>query len=105
MRPQFAQAGAHALRVGGQIERPERTDFAVANESSVRLNAHNRAVENGDRLAAGPFVSGLVERKFDAMGEDADDVHAGLMMNSPIILSQPKAWPATAPSRRRAVSI
>src|SRR6185503_18287205 len=39
VRPQLAQTGAHALRIRRQIERPERTNLAVALQSSVRLHA------------------------------------------------------------------
>ena len=39
MRPEFAQPGAHAVGVGRQIERPERTDLAVADQAGVGLDA------------------------------------------------------------------
>ena len=54
MRRELAQPRAHALGVGRQVGRPERADLAVADEARVRLDAHERAVEDGDGLAAGP---------------------------------------------------
>src|SRR5881409_2581022 len=62
MRTEFAQTGAHSLRVSRQIKRPERAHFSVTDEARVRLDADNCAVEDGDRFAAGPFVGGLMER-------------------------------------------
>jgi hypothetical protein len=76
---------SHAFGIGGQIERAERTHFAKTEESYVGLHADNRAVKNGDGLAARPFVGGLVQRKFDSMGEDAGDFHAESRMGFPII--------------------
>ena len=57
MRPEFAQTSAHALRIRGQIKRAERAHLAVADQARVGFNADNRAVEDGDRFSAGPFVS------------------------------------------------
>ena len=76
VRPEFAQTSAHAFRVGRQIERPERTDLAVADETGVGLDADDGAIEDGDGLAAGPFVGCFVEREFNAMGKDAGDFHS-----------------------------
>ena len=75
MRPEFSQTGAHAFRIRGQIERPERTDLAVASQSGISLDADDGAVEHCDRFAARPFVGFLVQREFHAMGEDASDFH------------------------------
>ena len=75
VRPQLAQPRAHALGVGGKIERPERTDFAVADDARVRLHADDGAIEDGDGFSAAPFVGGFDEREFDAIGEDAGDFH------------------------------
>ena len=36
MRPELGEPGAHALGVGRQVERPERTDLAVADEARRR---------------------------------------------------------------------
>jgi peroxiredoxin Q/BCP len=36
--------------------------------AGVGLDADDRAVEHGDRLAAGPLVGGFVEGEFDAVG-------------------------------------
>ena len=35
MRSQFAQAGADAVGIGRQIERPERTDLAEADHTGI----------------------------------------------------------------------
>ena len=82
--PSSRKPGAHALGIGRQIERPERADLAVADEPGVGLDADDGAVEDGDGLAAGPLVGPLVQRQFDAIGEDAGDFHFEPMMNSSI---------------------
>ena len=46
MRPQLGDAGAHAVRVGRQVERPERTDLAVADDAGVGLDLDDGAVED-----------------------------------------------------------
>jgi len=46
VRTQFAQSSAHAFSISRQIERAERTDFAISNEAGVRLHAHDSATEN-----------------------------------------------------------
>jgi hypothetical protein len=51
MRPDFSQTGPHAFRVGRQIERPQRTDLAVADETRVDFNANYGAVKDGDGFA------------------------------------------------------
>ncbi len=80
VRPEFAETGADAPGKGRQIKRTQRTHFAVTDESGVRLDADNRAVKNGDGLPARPFVGRLVQREFDAMGEDAGDFHGFVMI-------------------------
>jgi len=47
--------------VGGQVERTQRTDFPKAAKSGVCFDLHDRAVEDGDRLATRPFVAALVQ--------------------------------------------
>src|SRR4051812_5491341 len=63
MRAELAKSGAYALGVCRQVEWTERADFAVSNEPGVRLDAHDGAVEDLNRLAATPRVRGLVQRK------------------------------------------
>ena len=46
VRRQLAQPGADAVGIGGQVERPERADLAVADEAGVGLDADDRAVED-----------------------------------------------------------
>jgi len=75
MRSQLAQSGTHALGIGGQVERSERTNLAVADEAGIGLHAHYGAVEDGDGLATAPFVGAFVQRKFNAVGEDAGNFH------------------------------
>lgn len=77
MRPQLPQPGAHTLRVGGQIEWPQRAHLSIAHQVIVRFHRHDRAVKNGHGFPAGPFVGGLMQGKLDAIGEDAGDFHAG----------------------------
>ena len=45
---EFAQTGAHALRIRWQIERAERANLAVTDEAGIRFNRNDRAVKNGD---------------------------------------------------------
>ena len=75
MRAKFANASANALRVGGQIIRAERTDFAVADEARVGFHANDGAVEHRDRLAAGPFVAAFAQRQVHLVGRDLCDLH------------------------------
>ena len=79
MRAEFPQAGAHSLGIRGQIERSKRANLTVADKAGVRLDANNRAVKNGDRSAAAPLVGRLVQRKLDAVGEDAGDFHLSVV--------------------------
>jgi hypothetical protein len=78
VRPQLAQSGAHPLRIGRQVERPERTNLAVADKAGVGLDADDGAVKHGHGFAAGPLVGGLVQRELNAMGKDAGDFHVRL---------------------------
>jgi hypothetical protein len=48
----------------------------VPNHSLIGLYADDGAIEDGDALAAGPFIGAFVERELDAIGEDARDLHA-----------------------------
>src|SRR5262249_13562003 len=75
VRTELADAGAHAVGVRRKVEGTERTDLAVADEALVRLDAYDRAVEDRDRLAAGPLVAGLVQGKLDSIGQDSRDLH------------------------------
>ena len=68
MRPQFLQAGTHTLGIGRQVERSQRADLAVADQPGVGLDSDDRAVEDGDRFAAGPLV-----RAFDATAVRRDE--------------------------------
>ena len=61
VRPELGDARAHALGVGRQVKRPERADLAVAGDALVGLDRHDRAVEDRDGLAAGPFVASFVQ--------------------------------------------
>ena len=47
----------------------------MADDAGIRLHADNGAIEHGHGFPARPFVSGLAERKLDAVGEDAADFH------------------------------
>jgi hypothetical protein len=78
VRAEFGQAGADAVGVGGQVERAERADLAVAGQAGVGLDPHGGAVEDRDRLAAGPLVAPLVQGQLDAVGADAGDLHRRL---------------------------
>jgi len=49
---EFAQAGADPFGVGGEIERAERADFAVADVPRVGLDPYDGAIEHGDGLTA-----------------------------------------------------
>ena len=57
VRPQLGDAGADTVGVGGQIERTQRANLAVASDAGVGVDADDGAVKDGDGLAAGPFVS------------------------------------------------
>ena len=74
VRAELGDAGAHAVGVGGQVERPERADLAVAGDARVGLDLDDGAVEDRDRLAARPLVAALVQRQIDAVGADAGDL-------------------------------
>jgi hypothetical protein len=56
VRRELAQAGAHAVRVCGQVKRSERAHLAVSGQTVVRFDAHDGAVEDSDGLAARPLV-------------------------------------------------
>ena len=76
-RTQLEKTRTHAGRVSRQIEGPERTDLAVADEAGVGFNTDDGAVEYSDRFTARPLVGGLVQREIDLMSEDARDSHGG----------------------------
>jgi hypothetical protein len=78
MRPEFLQPGANALGIRRQIERPQRTDFAVPHVARVRLDAHNRAVKHRDRLPAGPFVAALPQGQVHPVGKDSCNAHGSI---------------------------
>src|SRR5437763_1320214 len=48
---------------------------STARTARIRLDADDGAVEDGDRLAAGPVVAPLAQRELDTVGEDAADSH------------------------------
>ena len=75
MRPELTDAGAYALGVGGKVEGAQRTDLTMADQAGVGFDPDDGAVEDGDRFSAAPLVGGLVEREFDAIGEDSCDFH------------------------------
>ncbi len=62
VRPELGDARSRTGRVGRQVERPERTDFAVPGEPFVGLDRHDRAVENRDGFPPRPLVAPLVQR-------------------------------------------
>ena len=46
VRAELGDPGPDPGRIRGEIERPERTDLAVADDAGVGLDAHDRAVED-----------------------------------------------------------
>src|SRR5262249_41363837 len=75
MRPQFRDPGTGTIGVGGQIERAQRANLAIAGEPLVGVYRYDRAVEDGYRLTAGPFVTPLVQGQFDTVRGNPTDFH------------------------------
>ena len=75
MRRQLGQPGAHAVGVGRQIGRAQRTDLAVADQAVIGVDAHDRGVVDADRLAARPAVGALAQRQVDLVDRDLGDLH------------------------------
>jgi hypothetical protein len=48
----------------------------VSDETGVRHDAHDGAVEHRHGFAAAPLVGGFVQWQFDAIGKDAGDFHS-----------------------------
>src|SRR4029077_18594041 len=82
MRREFTQSRAHTLGVSRQIERAEWTNLAVAGQSAVSLHAHNRAIKNGDRFSPAPLVGAFVQRQFNAICNDAGNLHGGKVVEA-----------------------
>ncbi len=73
LRRQLRNAGARAARIGGQIRRTQRTDFAISTDAGVGVNGHYGGIENLDRVAAGPLVAALMQREIHLEDFDAGD--------------------------------
>ena len=75
MRAKFFNPGADTLGIRWQIERPQRANFAIADEAVIRLHGDDGAIENSHGLATGPFVSGFMQREIDLIGENTSNFH------------------------------
>jgi hypothetical protein len=75
MGRQLFETGAATRRIGGQIEWPQRADFAIADHPFIGVDAHHRAVEDRDRFAARPLVTALMERQIDLIDRNFADFH------------------------------
>ena len=77
LRRQFRSARRAPRRVGRQVRRPERTDFAVAGDARVGLDRDDGAVEHVTDLPPRPLVAAFVEGQIDLPGGDAGDADRG----------------------------
>ena len=84
VRPQFANTSANTVRICWQIEGAQGTNLSVANKSGIRFNSDDGAVKNSNRLATTPFVGGLMERQFDAVGKNPGYFHRNRRMPRPM---------------------
>src|SRR5690606_24443712 len=73
---QFGDPGATAFGIGGQIERPQGADLAMPGHAFVGFDTHDGAVEDGDRFAAGPLVTALVQGQVHLVDGDFADFHS-----------------------------
>ncbi len=76
MRAEFPQTRTHTFGVGGQIERTQRTDFAIPRQPLIGFDADNRAVKYRDRFSARPVVRTFDQGQFNAVGKYPSDLHA-----------------------------
>ena len=75
MRRELGEPGTHAGGVGRQIGGPERADLAVADQTGIGLDAHDRGIVDADRLAARPAVAAFAQRQVDLVDGDPRDLH------------------------------
>lgn len=75
VRPQFLKPCPDTVRIRRQIERPQWTDFAIADMAGIGLDSHECAVKHRNRLATRPVIAPFTQRKLNTMGKDPGDDH------------------------------
>src|SRR5262249_4184007 len=110
VRADLLDSCTHAVRVRRQIERPQRADLAVPDDTGVRFDFDNGRVENRHRFAARPLVTPFLKRQIGTVGANAFDFHrrvssrfaCGLALAPYLRIAKPRAVIWVLPKSRAA---